>query len=125
MSWKCVLKECGLNRYWPDIVEIGTMWLAPYHLLGDRAKRLSPNYHSQWAGKRAPLVVCLPNNTFFCVDNMATDGGNGWTVTGEAPLITVSPSINIVGSYHGWIKNGVISDDCEGRVFDGEGRQKS
>jgi len=43
--------------------------------------------------------------------------GDGWIVTGREPLITLSPSINIVGSYHGWLRDGVISDDCEGRRF--------
>jgi hypothetical protein len=43
--------------------------------------------------------------------------GEGWLVTGTEPLITLSPSINIVGSYHGWIQNGIITDDCEGRKY--------
>lgn len=45
--------------------------------------------------------------------------GDGWVVTGEIPLITLSPSINIVGSYHGYIQNGIIQEDCEGRKFVG------
>lgn len=41
---------------------------------------------------------------------------DGWTVTGEPPLITVSPSVDYddkefgVKHYHGFIQNGVIGD---------------
>lgn len=44
--------------------------------------------------------------------------GETWTVNGDPPNISVSPSINAVGDYHGWLQNGVLSDDCEGRRFD-------
>ncbi len=40
----------------------------------------------------------------------ATADGRPWSVTGEPPNITVSPSINVVGIWHGWIRDGVISD---------------
>lgn len=39
---------------------------------------------------------------------------DGWTVTGEPPNITVSPSVNFddegVRHYHGFVQNGVIGD---------------
>ena len=38
-----------------------------------------------------------------------------WSRTGTPPLITVTPSVNCVGRYHGWVRDGVITDDCEGR----------
>jgi hypothetical protein len=40
-----------------------------------------------------------------------------WRVTGELPKVTVEPSINMIGVYHGYITSGVITDDCEGRKF--------
>jgi hypothetical protein len=40
-----------------------------------------------------------------------------WIRVGEPPNITVTPSINYVGFYHGWLRDGVLSDDCEGRIF--------
>lgn len=40
-----------------------------------------------------------------------------WSVSGDLPNVTVTPSINMVGVYHGWIQNGVITDDCDGRTF--------
>lgn len=44
-------------------------------------------------------------------------GGGKWTVTGTLPKITVSPSINQVGVYHGFVKEGIVSEDCEGKKF--------
>lgn len=53
----------------------------------------------------------------MCLDQNSTDGTSGWTVSGEAPNLTVTPSINAAGEYHGFITNGVIGDDLEGRKF--------
>ncbi|BAW19523.1 hypothetical protein [Ralstonia phage RP31] len=67
-----------------------------------------------------PLFVVLPDQSLFLVHGKCWSNGQkygGWTVTGEAPEITVHPSINLVGFYHGWIHNGIVSDDCEGRQF--------
>lgn len=68
------------------------------------------------------LWVLLPGRSLFCVDTAAYDEtrghhGEGWKVTGTPPTITVTPSINCIGSYHGYIRDGVITDDCEGRTF--------
>lgn len=60
--------------------------------------------------------VCLPGNTFFPLDRPETVGR--WRISGELPDITVQPSINCEGVYHGWITDGVISDDCEGRTHE-------
>lgn len=119
MSWKIVYHE---KR--PENVKVGDMWPAPW-LVQDVAHMffLSDAYVSKWknpGGFRLPLVVRLPDGSDFCVDGPCYDKGKrygGWDVTGEPPNITLSPSINIVGYYHGWIQNGVITDDCEGRKF--------
>lgn len=59
-------------------------------------------------------MVKLPSGDFFCVDGpcySAEQGAyGGWQVTGEAPNITVVPSIHLVGRYHGFLTNGVLSD---------------
>ncbi len=77
----------------------------------------APEYWRDNAAKRPPLCVVLPSGDWFAVDGTASDNDHGWTVTGNPPNITVSPSINAIGSYHGWLQNGVLSDDCEGRRF--------
>lgn len=48
---------------------------------------------------------------------------DGWTVEGRAPFITVKPSILYTDNYHGYLRNGVITDDIDGRKFDAEGRR--
>ncbi|MDE2467968.1 MAG: hypothetical protein KGL35_04315 [Bradyrhizobium sp.] len=86
-------------------------------------ERLS-DFYRQRNSHRRPLLVVLPGKDLFLVDGKCWNEKGmygGWEVTGEAPLITVSPSINIVGFYHGWLRNGIISDDCEGRKFTADG----
>ena len=128
MAWRCRLVDhprFGADEPRP---QIGDMWFAPAmvekyeHFYLDH--QLSHQYKEQHLGKRPPLIVYLPPGFSFCVDD-AYRGGHwgdnpareGWTVTGEAPNITVAPSINCVGTYHGWLQNGVLSDDVEGRAY--------
>ena len=79
---------------------------------------------------RPPIAVVLPDGYHFIIDgaywsrDRPNPNRDGWhvmlsspPVVGKPLLVTLSPSINIVGSYHGWIQNGTISDDCEGRKF--------
>lgn len=104
--------------------EIGEMYFSESHnenFTTEFRRTLSPEYKRDWFGKRAPLFVETPAGT-WCVDAVSTDGhGNnnnhGWTVTGEAPTITAHPSINIPGVYHGWLTDGILSDDIEGRTY--------
>lgn len=82
-------------------------------------ERLSDYYH-QHNSHRQPLFVVLPNHTLFLIDGKCFTNGRsygGWTITGDTPNITVSPSINIGGGYHGFLTNGVIGEDVEGRKF--------
>ncbi len=54
--------------------------------------------HTDAAGKEWPVVW-----------HTKTPGaGPQWDVTGEPPNITVSPSINVIGIWHGWIRDGVL-----------------
>lgn len=110
---------------WPREMQAGQCWFAPWLLRDEHKDCLSPKYWAQWAAIRPPLYVTLPNLDVFCVDSYAREGGkklgSGWDVSGTAPILTISPSINIVGYYHGWIRDGIITDDCEGRQFDARG----
>lgn len=86
------------------------------------------------AGRR-PIMVVLPCGYHFCIDSAYWSSSDtnpdrsGWDVRILAPpevdhplLLTLSPSVNIVGSYHGWIginsvPPGFISDDLDARVY--------
>lgn len=61
------------------------------------------------------LVVVLPDKTPWVIDGPATNGA-GWTRSGEPPGITARPSI-ASPNYHGWLNDGVLSDDLEGRPY--------
>lgn len=81
---------------------------------------LSPEFRS--SGRREAYFVYCPYSpgsaSPWPVDFNASDSSNGWTVTGLFPNITVRPSINFVKSYHGWLTDGILSDDTEGRTFE-------
>lgn len=116
MPWACKLIE-----YDPATkLEIGDMFFANEHLQNSESlKHLSASYLSQ-TPNRKPLWVMTPGGC-WCVDEKPFSGGKyqdgGWTVTGEAPNITARPSINFPGNYHGWLTNGILSNDLEGRIY--------
>lgn len=70
------------------------------------------------------LVCRLPSGADWNMDRgrninveLAEKIAPAWTREGEPPNVSAHPSINHVGHYHGWLTNGVLSDDCEGRTF--------
>ncbi len=118
MSWPCRFFE-----KMPDDPQVGDMWYAPGMIGAEyfdyySAHILSDEYKRDWLGKRATIIVQLPSDPSpnypagysypFCVDSRANGLTGGWTVTGEVPNITVTPSIHCVGIWHGFITNGVI-----------------
>lgn len=96
-------------------------------VLGYWGSRLSAEYERERRFRRPPLLVFLPGVGWWCVDSAYSANGQpvpsreSWAVTGEPPRITLSPSVDLPGLYHGWIRDGVISDDVEGRRFDDVG----
>ncbi len=88
-----------------------------YDLMGEEHFP-SLEYKRDWEGKRKSLFVSLPDGVVWGIDQPASNSKNnsGWLVTGEAPNITARPSI-AVHNYHGWLTNGVLSDDLEGRTY--------
>jgi hypothetical protein len=81
----------------------GAMWNAPY-------------YQDVWAGPDGlSLIVVLPDGRHWAIDTPSSSGGH-WTRTGNAPHLTVTPSILTPG-YHGWLQNGILSDDLDGRTY--------
>lgn len=123
--------ERGFWRNDARIFKPGWMWTAPWYYdpTGEYEKQgndvmipremkgelgfLSRFYWEDWADKRAPIYVVCPNGEQWGVDQKSSNG-EGWKVTGEGLLITVRPSINVYG-YHGWLTDGVFSEDLEGR----------
>lgn len=70
-------------------------------------------------GDKSGYLVTLPGGAHWPT-LAGTDRGEGWQVTmpdGDPLRMTVHPSINVLGGWHGWIKDGVISDDVSGKRF--------
>ena len=44
-------------------------------------------------------------------------GGQWQIISGEPPNITVMPSIGYPGVYHGWLRDGILTDDLDGREY--------
>lgn len=72
----------------------GAMWDADWY--GDH--RVGPD--------GLHLVVRLPDGNEWFIDGPATNGP-GWTRTGVAPKLTVTPSI-ATPTYHGWLRDGKL-----------------
>lgn len=72
---------------------IRTWWLEPNHVGPD--------------GMSIGVVLPAPSGMMFPMDYPSSDGG--WTRTGVPPKITLSPSINHVDVWHGWLRDGVLT----------------
>lgn len=85
---------------------------------------LSDRYLEHDAHVRPPIMVQIPINpsgsVTFVVDEYPTateKRHEHWDVTvdlaslvnGERPHLTVKPSIHIIGLYHGWLTDGILS----------------
>lgn len=101
----------------------GAMWYCPWYVEGREVEDLKAGrngilsrlYVEQWLGKRMPIMVMLPDKSHWCIDQKSSNG-EGWTVTGDEPMVTASPSI-LVPRYHGFLQNGILTPDLEGRVY--------
>ena len=123
MSWQCKLITEEQSKDPSYIKQYGDMMFAPKW--SDYWNHLSLEYKRDWADKRPPILVWIPmicgdgvtRGHFWCPDNNCSDKQTGWIVTDIPPSITVHPSINAIGSYHGWLQNEILTDDIEGRTY--------
>lgn len=56
------------------------------------------------------LICKLPGGHCWGIDGPSSThkGPGAWTRTGTPPKLTVSPSILVPDSYHGWLKEGIL-----------------
>jgi hypothetical protein len=93
-----------LNRF--SQLPIGAMWYAPW-------------YPTEWAGPDGQILCVVTPGGLWCIDQPAQGGGR-WTRSGTPPNVTARPSIVATmgnRSYHGWLTDGVLTDDIEGRTY--------
>lgn len=75
--------------------------------------RFLPPLTRNWPGDRAPIVIVLPDGTWWAPEGQAyneTKGdyyGEGWEVTGALPNVTIRPSIRSP-MYHGFVTDGKL-----------------
>lgn len=108
----------GMYRNDRRVFVPGMAWFQPWYWnpitqSGRLRHMLSEHYNRDWADKRAPICVVCPNGEWWEIDRKSSNG-TGWTVTGELPGITCSPSIVVTG-YHGFLRDGQFTEDIEGR----------
>jgi hypothetical protein len=112
VSWPLRLVDPADLRARGEQPQPGDVWFAPWLL--DVPGLLSVHYERDSRGKRPPIIVRCPDGADWCPDRPSTNG-SGWTVTGDAPRFTASPSIASIGGYHGFLRDGVLTDDVEGK----------
>lgn len=126
MSWPCyIVEEVPQEPPLPDPERPGVRFTVLFRtpdgeLLPFNKLKVGAIYRDARTGIRVKLPGYSGQNRW----DMEAFGGDGdtWNVSGEIPNVTATPSINCVGVYHGWVTNGVVTDDCDGRKFDDVGR---
>jgi hypothetical protein len=98
---------------------VGAAWYFPWKR---ESGFVSLEYKRDWEGKREPISVKLPPGepwNEWCIDGPANNKEPGWVVTGslEEGNLTASPSIAHGKWYHGFLQNGILTEDVEGRTF--------
>jgi hypothetical protein len=87
-----------------------------------------------WKAENNHWWVVLPNGGIHDINSVFPDGST-WTVTGEAPKLTVTPSIRRFDisdgkggiwkkGWHGYITDGILTDDYDGRTYTEEERER-
>jgi hypothetical protein len=67
--------------------------------------------HLIMVGRSPCWIIRLPGTAYVWHTNgKSTRTGQLWAVWGEAPALTVHPSVNVEGHWHGWITNGELSE---------------
>lgn len=102
--------------YWMPAGYPAPAWMGkPGHVSEPRLQRgdafLSVHYWRDWADKRPPIEVVLPNGETWEIDRKSSNG-DGWLVTGELPRITCAPSI-LARGYHGFLRDGTFTADVD------------
>ena len=104
-------RSTGESQPFPTFFGPGAMWNAPWMRDTDPAKSLCKEYPDGLT-----LVVMTPGGDWL-VDGPSYDGTQHhscpWTRTGDPmqpETLDVSPSIDIRGSYHGWLRGGQLVD---------------
>jgi hypothetical protein len=119
--------ECGhefaVEDHWQVCVK--RLYVTPdgrLYALQDRDLPVGAMWDADWLpdNYRGPdgkaWCVRFPGGHDWLVFGPSSDG-HKWQITGTAPQFTARPSIGLTGVYHGFLNDGVISEDADGRAF--------
>lgn len=123
-----------LNYVQPELWSIGPHgrvpgdWTYGFWILSECPEALGKKYLNLPSRldkpRRLPIIIRMPDGCEWCPDRMGWNQalgfyGDGWDidVSGGVDLMTITPSINILGHYHGWVRTGYLTDDIDGRTF--------
>jgi hypothetical protein len=133
MSWPCFLVKSIRQGEWEETPSGGGKIRRLFYTLPDgrEVKFNELPVGAMWHSSQQPegtyyhhdepsICVVLPGRVIWQMNGPGTNGFR-WSVSGEMPNVTASPSINFNGIYHGFVQNGVVTDDVEGRRFDAMG----
>jgi hypothetical protein len=131
MAWQCFMVEKTGELKWRDL-DGGGRSGNPYYrivatgeiILVEGTLPIGAMFYSdelydikRGVGPDGKCLYVVTPGGYWPIDHPSSGPGPGWTRTGEPPHVTAMPSINFVDRYHGWLRDGVLTDDCEGRVF--------
>ena len=66
-------------------------------------------YPDPWIGPDGKCLVVRTPGGDWIVDGPSSTGGF-WTRTGTVPKVTANPSIHFPGQYHGWLRDGFLTE---------------
>jgi hypothetical protein len=129
VTWPLRVVEFPMTPEERETLAPGDCWRVPLTY----AYRNGQTFEDIWGGKLSArfrqsgrdhvIFVRLPGGFDWSPDltessDLQPGRPMGWAVVGDLPGITVHPSVNAVGFYHGFIADGVVGDDLEGRTYD-------
>lgn len=130
------IPEKGTNPGQRGELKPGACWYAPWLLKPERGlaegpEELSPKYRNEQMAIRPPLVIWLPGVACWAIDARASRARTWWDLVtpmnpGEDPAtwvrrLTLAPSIDYKGYYHGYVQQGEVKPDVSGFAYDDEG----
>jgi hypothetical protein len=131
--WQCFMVEkTGTMKWRPTSDGTGRVGIPYYRrldtgeiFLADPGLPIGAMYYSdelydtkRGVGPDGKCLYVVTPGGHWPIDHPSSGNGPGWTRTGTPPHVTAMPSINFVGRYHGWLSDGVLSPDLDGRTYD-------
>lgn len=115
MAWQCVMYE---EHPSVPLWKLKDVEISPHGMEIEWVPWKELPVGAMWFNEEEELCVMLPSGEEWNIDRGRKLGIRPrWNRTGTPPNITVMPSINHVGEYHGFLRDGKLTDDIEGRTY--------